>query len=245
MIHLVCILNVFGGGSVINSIVNRHGRLTPYTKTEIIIIRSAIKLFLENGYTKTTFKMIESDSGVKIGNITYYFHSKEELFKVLVEELMESHISVIDDIYNKGEDNVLAFAMEITAQIALCENDRNAWDLYYSAYSLPHTFEHIKLWATEKNYNLFKDTLPEWSEHDFRCKEVVASGIEFAALKTLCDRNFTLDKKVSLVLDSMMMLYEVPKEKRNEVIEKILAMDYEKIAEDMFEKFVKRLDNNV
>jgi len=237
-IHTKCIWRC----RMINSIVNRHGRLTPYTETEINIIRSAVKLFLENGYTKTTFKMIEADSGVKIGNITYYFHSKEDLFKVLVEELMESHISVIDDVYNDVKDNVYAYAMEVTAQIALCENDKNAWDLYYSAYSLPHTFDHIKLWAEEKNYNLFKDDLPGWSEHDFRNIEVVASGIEFAALKTLCDRSFTLDKKVSVILDSLLMLYEVSKEKRTEVIDKILKTDYEKMAKDMFESFVKRLD---
>ena len=219
---------------MINSIVRRHDRMDPLCETQIDIIRAATKLFLQNGYTKTTFKMIEADSGIKIGNITYYFHSKEELFKVLVEELIDSHIAVIDNIYNDMGDNILSFAMEITAQIALCENNRNAWDLYYSAYSLPHTYECIKQWAAEKNYNLFKDSLPEWNENDFRTKEVVASGIEFAALKTFCDRNFTLDKKVSVILDSMMMLYEVPKERRKQIIDKILTMEYEKIAEDMF-----------
>ena len=45
---------------MINSIVSKHSRLTPYTETEISIIRSAIKLFLENGYTGTTFKMLEA-----------------------------------------------------------------------------------------------------------------------------------------------------------------------------------------
>ena len=229
---------------MINSIVNRHGRLVPYTETEISIIRSAIKLFLENGYTKTTFKMIEADSGIKIGNITYYFHSKDELFKVLVEELMEYHAKVIDDMYNDFKDSILAFAMEITVQIALCENDPKVWDLYYSAYSHPHTYEHIMLWAAEKNYSLFKDGLPEWTEQDFRIKEIVASGIEFSALKAFCDRNFTIDQKVSLILDSIMMLYEVPKKKRNEVVEKILSMNYEEIAFNMFENFVNRLDKD-
>ena len=228
-----------------HSIVNRHGRLTPYTETEISIIRSAIKLFLENGYTKTTFKMIEADSGVRIGNITYYFHSKEDLFKVLVEELMESHINVIDEVYKTEGDPLLAFAIEVTAQIALCENNQNVWDLYYSAYNLPHTFEHIKQWAAEKNYNLFRGELPTWNEHDFRVKEVVISGIEFAALKTLCDRSFTLDDKVSVILDSILKIYEIPEKRRKETIEKILAMDYEKIAKEMFSKFVSRLDNDV
>lgn len=230
---------------MINSIVNRHGRMTPFTETEIVIIRSAIKLFLENGFTKTTFKMIESDSGVKVGNITYFFRSKEELFKVLVEELIESHISIIDETYSNVEDPVLAFCTEVAAQIALCEKNENAWDLYYSAYNLPHTFEYIKMWASEKNHYLFKERLHQWTEQDFREKEIVASGIEFAALKTLCDRNFTLEKKVRVILDSLMMLYEVPEEKRREVIQKILAMDYEKIAEKMFRKFVGRLNNDI
>ena len=71
----------------------------------------------------------------------------------------------------------------------------------------------------------------------------LASGIEFSALKTFCSKNFTIDQKVSLILDSIMMLYEVPKEKRREVVEKILLMNYEEIARDMFERFVQRLDN--
>lgn len=35
------------------------------------------------------------------------------------------------------------------------------------------------------------------------------------------------------------------KEKREETIAKILAMDYEKIACDMFKRFVKRRDNDL
>lgn len=229
---------------MINSIVRRQSRLDPYTEAEINIIRSAAKLFLENGYTKTTFKMIEADSGVKIGNITYYFRSKEELFKILVEELIEFHMDIIDEAYEKSEDPVFAFALEIAVQIALCENNRNAWDLYYSAYSLPHIYEHIQSWAKEKNYHLFKERLPNWDEMTFKEKEVVASGIELAALKTFCDRSFTLEKKISLILDTMMMIYEIEKEERNKIIEQILAIDYNKIAEDMFSRFVKRLDRS-
>lgn len=229
---------------MINNIVKRHDRLNPFCEAQVNIIRVAAKLFLENGYTKTTFKMIEEESGVKVGNITYHFHSKEELLKVLIEELMDFHSTIIENMQDESGDDLFSYAMEVTAQIALCENNKSAWDLYYSSYNLPQIYEFIKLWAAEKNYNLFHNMLPEWTENDFRNKEIVASGIEFAALKTFCDRNLTLDKKVSVILDSMMMLYEVQNEKRKEVIDKILTMDYEKIAKDMFEKFIKRLDSN-
>jgi len=227
---------------VINSIVKRHDRLHPFTEAQINIIRATTKLFLQNGYTRTSLKMIEKDSGVKVGNITYYFHSKEDLLKVLVEELMDYHAIMIDTVHEEKKDNLFAYAIEVTAQIALCESNRSAWDLYSSAYNLPQTYEVIKAWAAEKNYNLFHDRLPDWTEHDFKELEEVASGIELAALKSVCDRSFTLDKKISLFLNSLMMLYQVPEAERKAVIEKVISLDYEQIAKEMFDKFVARLD---
>lgn len=234
-----------GDDDLLNSIIKRHSRLHPFSETEINIIRSATKLFLENGYTHTTFKMIEADCGVKVGNITYHFHSKEELLQVLIEELMDYHAGITESVYDDTGNELIAFATEITVQLVLCENDSQAWDLYYSAYSHHTIFNYIKNWAAEKNYTLFRGKLPGWTEHDFRDKEIVASGIELAALKTPCDRSFTLAKKIEVILDSMMMLYEVSKEERHHTIECILAMDYENLAKEMFDKFVKRLDNDV
>ncbi|MBO5021081.1 MAG: TetR/AcrR family transcriptional regulator [Clostridia bacterium] len=229
---------------MINSIVKRHDRLNPFTEAQINVIRSTIKLFLQNGYSKTSIKMIEADCGVKAGNITYYFHSKEELLLVLVEELMDYHATMIEETQEKENDTLFAYAMEVAVQIALCENNRNAWDLYHSAYSLPQTYEVIKSWAAEKNYNLFRERLPDWTEHGFKEIEEVASGIELAALKSVCNRSFTLDKKISLFLNSLLMLYKVSEEERKKVIEKVLALDCERIAKEMFGKFVSRLDGD-
>ena len=72
----------------------------------------------------------------------------------------------------------------------------------------------------------------------------MASGIELAALKSVCNRNFTLDKKIFLFLNSLLMLYNVPEEERKKLIEKVLALDYEQIAKEMFDKFVARLDGD-
>lgn len=230
---------------MINSIVRRRNKLNPFTEAQINIIRATTELFLENGYTKTTFKMIEKRSGVKVGNITYYFHSKEELLVVLIEELMDFHADVIDDFFDTDKNKLFAYAMEITTQIALCEINSSAFDLYYSAYSLPQTYEVIKSWAAEKNYNLFHERLPNWSEHDFKGLEEVTSGIELAALKSSCNRNFSLDKKVSLFLNSLLVLYNISEEERKQLIDKVLALDYVAIAKDMFERFLVRLDNPV
>jgi len=228
---------------MINSIVERNRFSSPITNTEKKILKTAIRLFLENGYSATTLKMISSNCGLRQGTIAYHFHTKEDMLYYLLQALTEFHGGIIDNGLEESKDALFSYAAEIAIQIALCETDRKAWDLYYSAYSQFKTFEFIKNWASKEHCNLFKDRLSEWSETDFAEKEHIASGIELAAFYAPCDRFFTLEKKISLVLDSLMLLYNVSNEERKQTIEKILKLDCVKIGKEMFEKFVSKLDN--
>ncbi len=227
---------------MINSIIERNRRISPLSESEKKIIASAIKLFLQNGYSNTTLKMISADCGLRQGTIAYHYHTKEDMLKHLVEELMDYHSDVIEDTNEETEDELFSYAMEIAVQIALCENDRKAWDIYYSAYSNPQTFKLIKDWAAKKNYMLLKNRLPDWSESDFRHIENATSGIELAALMSPCNRYYSLEDKIVLTLDSMLKIYEVPKSERDATVEKIKSFDYEKTGKNLFDKFVSRLN---
>lgn len=218
------------GDEMVNSIVERYSRVNPLTETEIKIIRSAMKMFLAEGYTNTTFRGIAEDSGVKLGVITYHFRSKDDLLFLLTEELMNCHTEIIEEILTLEGDVLFTYALEIAAQTAICETNKNVWDLYHAIYSHMITYEYIKSWAARKNYNLFRERLPHWTESDFREKEIVTSGIELAALKTFCDKNFILDRKITVVLDSMLTLYGATEEERQETISKVLEYDYKKIG---------------
>lgn len=228
---------------MINSIVERNRFTSPITKTEKKILQTAIRLFLENGYSKTTLKMISNECGLRQGTIAYHFHTKEDMLYYLIQALTEFHGGIIDNGLEQTKDVLFSYAAEIAIQIALCETDRNAWDLYYSAYSQFKTFEFIKDWAAKEHYMLFRDRLPDWSESDFAEKEHILSGIELAVFYAPCDRYFTLEKKISLTLDSMMLLYDISEKERKETIEKILKFDYVKIGKEMFEKFINKLDD--
>ena len=180
-----------GSDKMIRSMASRARRITPLNETELKIICSATKLFLENGFSKTTFTMISKDSGVLKGNIAYYFHAKEDMLFLLVQELMDFHGEIIEAVDEHSHSHLLAYALEITSQIALCETNEAARDLYYSAYNHPGTFEYIKDWTAKKNYRIFKSLHPDWTEHEFRVREHIASHMEFSALTSPCDKDFT------------------------------------------------------
>ena len=80
---------------------------------------------------------------------------------------------------------------------------------------------------------------------DFERLENITSGIELAAFTAPCNRYFTLDEKISLFLDSMMKIYNIPKEDRDKTIDKILALDYVQISKDMFDRFVERFNPQI
>lgn len=229
---------------MLKSIIERNKKLSPLSETEIRIIKGAVKLFLENGYSATTFKMIQDETGVKLGNITYYFRTKEDMLYILVQEIMDFHLNVIEDTHDKTGDAMLSCAMEVAIQIALCENNDKAWDLYHSSYTHQHILEMIKDWTAKKNFHLLGEKLPHLSEEDFRRLENVCTSIELSALTSPCGRYYTLEDKVTLTLDSIMKIYEIPKEERQEVIKKVLEHDLTAIGNKVFNDFVSRLNND-
>ncbi len=228
---------------MLNSIIKRHSKINPLSDTEIQILKAASRLFLKQGFSKTTHRQIAAESGIGLGVITYHYKVKEDMLRVLIEELIDYHLDIIEKAAERSKDSLFAYALEIAVQIALCENDPKAWDLYFAAYSHLATFDYIKDWAAKKNFHMLHDKFPDMTEEDFRRIENVTSGIELAAFSAPCDRYFTLEKKIALFLDSMMLLYNISEEERKQTIEKILKLDCVKLGNELFEKFIKKLDN--
>ncbi|QIS13679.1 TetR/AcrR family transcriptional regulator [Nocardia arthritidis] len=55
------------------------------------IIDAALRLFEQNGYTKTTMRAIAGEAGVSVGNAYYYFTSKEHLVQGFYQHIQTLH----------------------------------------------------------------------------------------------------------------------------------------------------------
>jgi AcrR family transcriptional regulator len=67
-------------------------------QTKALIVETALRLFKERGYDRTTMRAIATDAGVSVGNAYYYFDSKEHLiqgFYDLVESLHAEAVAAI------------------------------------------------------------------------------------------------------------------------------------------------------
>ncbi|KFZ78596.1 TetR family transcriptional regulator [Amycolatopsis sp. MJM2582] len=62
-------------------------------ETRSLIVATALRLFAENGYDRTTMRAIAAEAGVSVGNAYYYFASKDQLIQGFYDEIAKAHLT--------------------------------------------------------------------------------------------------------------------------------------------------------
>jgi AcrR family transcriptional regulator len=60
-------------------------------QTRALILETALRLFRERGYDRTTMRAIAEEAGVSVGNAYYYFASKEHLVQGFYDLIADEH----------------------------------------------------------------------------------------------------------------------------------------------------------
>lgn len=90
-------------------------------QTRELILSTALRLFREQGYGKTTMRAIATEAGVSVGNAYYYYSSKEHLMQAYYDHLQEQHRDATVDIlarektFTKRLTGVLVSWLEVSA----------------------------------------------------------------------------------------------------------------------------------
>lgn len=73
------------------------------------ILECATRLFLENGYEKTSVRMILNEVGGEVGMFYHYFNSKQELFDKVFEHFMKQQSEEITRILTAISDEIVPY----------------------------------------------------------------------------------------------------------------------------------------
>lgn len=80
---------------------------TPTSKSEqtrALILETAMRLFQERGYDKTTMRAIAAEAGVSVGNAYYYFAGKEHLIQGFYDRIAAEHQVAIREVLARETD---------------------------------------------------------------------------------------------------------------------------------------------
>ncbi|MET7696176.1 TetR family transcriptional regulator [Streptomyces sp. NPDC005485] len=69
-----------------------------------MILETAMRLFQERGYDKTTMRAIAQEAGVSVGNAYYYFAGKEHLIQGFYDRLAAEHRVAVREVLERETD---------------------------------------------------------------------------------------------------------------------------------------------
>ncbi|MEU2259617.1 TetR family transcriptional regulator [Streptomyces sp. NPDC019645] len=87
---------------------DRAGKPAKSEQTRTLILETALRLFQERGYDKTTMRAIAQEAGVSVGNAYYYFSSKEHLVQGFYDRIAEQHQAAVAEVLDGGEKDLTA-----------------------------------------------------------------------------------------------------------------------------------------
>ncbi|MFE1273171.1 TetR/AcrR family transcriptional regulator [Streptomyces sp. NPDC058758] len=77
-------------------------------QTRTLILETALRLFRERGYDRTTMRAIAQEAGVSVGNAYYYFASKEHLVQGFYDRIAQEHQAAVEQVLEGGEKDLVA-----------------------------------------------------------------------------------------------------------------------------------------
>jgi len=73
-------------------------------RTRTLILETALRLFEERGYDRTTMRAIAKEAGVSVGNAYYYFDGKEHLVQGFYDRIAAEHQAAVQGILDEEPD---------------------------------------------------------------------------------------------------------------------------------------------
>ena len=204
---------------------------------------AAIRLFLENGYERTTTAAIAQAAGMSPSAFFAVFANKEALLLKLTKWMYEKQFAVTHELLGKDYDPVMFYAVEPAIQLYIAEKTEGLRELYVSSYSYAATANYIHQVVTDKLVELFGKEHPGYTRQDFYELELASSGITRSFMARSCDLYFTIEAKLRRYLSCCLTLYHVPEGKQQEAITTILNMNLRTIAEHVIENTITRAED--
>ncbi|MFF2845087.1 TetR family transcriptional regulator [Streptomyces sp. NPDC058001] len=86
-------------------------------QTRTLILETALRLFQERGYDKTTMRAIAQEAGVSVGNAYYYFGGKEHLIQGFYDRIAAEHRAAVRPLLDRETDLEVRLAGVLTTWV--------------------------------------------------------------------------------------------------------------------------------
>lgn len=206
------------------------------------ILAVCVKLFLEQGYKKTTVAQIVHKAGVSNSSFQNIFRAKDGVLTELVAFMFSSQFGAARSAIGEKLPPVYVYAAETAIQMTLTELNENLREIYIEAYTQQEASGYIFRETAKELYAIFGPYQPELTEEDFFHMEIGSAGLMRGYMAYPCDKVLTLEKKLESFLALSLRGYKVPEQELQQVLAFLDTMDVRTVAQRIMERLFHALE---
>ena len=210
-------------------------------QTEKRILQACVRLFLENGYRRTTMLQIFKEAQVSSGSFQNLFRSKDGVLLELVNFMFENQFGMARSIAGAELPPVYVYAAETALQITLTELNENLREIYLEAYTQEHLLDYIQRATAKELHRIFGPYQPGLTEQDFYELELGTAGLMRGYMANPCTADFPLERKLEKFLTLALRGYKVPEDEVRQVLAFLAGLDIRGIAQKVMEELFRQL----
>ena len=226
--------------------IGKEVRITTITSASLPakkrILTVCVKLFLEQGYKKTTVAEIVHKAAVSNSIFQNIFRAKDGVLPELAELMLSNQFSMARDVTGKQLPPAYVYAAETAIQMTLTELNENLREIYIEAYPQKEASDYIFRDSAKELQQIFGGNFPDYSDSDFYEMEIGTAGLMRSYMARKCDIHFPLERKLSRFLTAAMRVYLVPEEEQARVLAFIQSLDIKAIATKVMYKLFAMLE---
>ena len=177
------------------------------------ILTVCVRLFLEQGYKKTTVSEIVHKAEVSNSSFQNIFRAKDGVRTELAAFMFENQFAMARSTAGRQLPPVCVYAVETAIQMTLTELNENLREIYLEAYTQKEASEHILRETAKELFGIFGPYQPE----------------------------LTLEKKLRTFLTMSLRSYHVPEDEIKKAVDFIGGMDIRAVSERVMHELFKAL----
>ena len=205
------------------------------------ILTVCVKLFLEQGYKKTTVAQIVQQASVSNSIFQNIFRAKDGVLTELAQFMFSNQFAMARSTAGTQLPPIYVYAVETAIQMTLTELNENLREIYIEAYTQKEASDYIFRETAKELYQIFSPYQPELTEQDFYFMEIGSAGIMRGFMAHPCDEELTLEKKLRTFLTMSLRSYHVPEDEIKKAVDFIGGMDIRAVSERVMHELFKAL----
>lgn len=203
------------------------------------IIKEASKLFISQGYNKTTIRQIAEVSGVGRGHLYYYFKKKEDILLHLYRDILDKLYVYINENLNPNSDPLVNYAVTQCIFTYVLASSNQLFRMYIEASSISLVKKEYINVLIELFNEKMKGTNYRFSEENIYISMVIGSSGGWELLNRYYDNEIDLDLDDILksTIKSKLLLLDIEHRKVNEIIDEALKISKQLNTNDVVDLF--------